>query len=151
MHSFKTISFFCMQPSPFLFEFMSWPRKLKISSTYKHLHIWHASLRLIGLKINLFRQSIRHHSMTVFMTQNIMNHDACLNSGLSELPPPQILVDQLTLSQSGRRRLCPSQYYLSPQGFLDLPMALELQKKKINVCQAKKWVKEGWRFFLPFW
>ena len=71
---------------------------------FKHIQtsIWHASLRLIGLKINLFRQSIRHHSMTVFMTQSIMNHDACLNSGLSELPPPQILVDQLTLSQPER-------------------------------------------------
>ena len=42
------------------------------------------------------------------------------------LPPSPILDDQLTLSQpGGRSRLCPPHHCYPPQGFVDLPMALE--------------------------
>ena len=47
--------------------------------------------------------------------------------------PPQILADQLTLSQPGGGWLCPPQYYLPP-GFLTLGASLQL----VNVKTMRK-------------
>ena len=49
------------------------------------------------------------------------------------LPPPQILVDPLTLSHPGVGRLCLSYYYMAlppPPGFSGLPMALIEQQNR---------------------
>ena len=71
-----------------------------------------------------------------FVPVSPLTIQGCRSGGGAWLPPD---FDRSVNPISTREEeIMPITLLLAPLGFSDLLMALELQKKKINVCQAKK-------------